>query len=1002
MTRFCINLCLLAVISLFSGVIWQGAAYAAMPVIQPLGSIADGLQGPSRVEVDAAGNLYVANTGGMIVKFDKYGTRVASFSTVAISGLGLAVTADGSVIYASAGDKVVILDAAGKLQGYLGSGAGEFQNAGVIELGVNGEVIVADSRTRQVKVFMATGGAPVLLGGGFGGVTGLAVDSKTGDIYVADPVFEGARTPQLYVYHSDYTLKSQLDAASAFGSRLQLFGGLTIDDQGRLLYVADAESGNIRVVELPSVLQGTFNGLSQKIIRPDSIAYDVLTKRLFVVWAGIRVDVYGVSGGVTPVKVNAVPSIPKAITVGEVSSQTPSLLFDNAIDADGDLLSYNVRVLDAAGTEVAGFGVAGGAGPTSANVVQPLVENASYSWQVQADDGQATSAWSAPNPIYVNAVQEAPAAPKLLSFVNGESAGSDAVLTWGAAADADPFASVSYRVEIYSGASLVAGSAVSTTNSTILGYADLLNPGATYTWQVVAVDNTGLETVSSNSGRFVFQASVLTITSSANGAKVYLGGHHGYAGRYLGLAPVSIRGLAAADYAVVVEAAGFEPFVATVTLAKDAQVEVFAGLDAASLADSFAIRDLNLTGQAVSGVDIAPIIVDLDRDGILDLLLANNGYINFYKGSLAVDPLAVDSVEYPAVVLPGAAAPAADKLVFNTAAQRLAIPQIVGASPSLVDWNNDDLLDLLIGGSDGSVKLFLGQGGLNFAVTGDWLVTVATAATPAVGDFDGDGDKDLIVSSDSELLLFENVGTDASPVLNAQTVIAALTAPAAPLFMDWDADGSRELLLLVQGELLHAVVVNGLVATLETTGLNVANAETVFAVNFAGRHYNDLVFGTTAGALVVANGQQGTLSPAYIQAMLTKLADLKLLILDQAPGLVAKADSIAVLIGQGDYAAASTLAVQFVGDLDYATNAWSVAVEFAGMLDSDAAALASQAAADKAAADKAAADKAAAELSGDGNDHGDHGAAGINDDGDDDKLNKISKKNKKNKKDKKH
>ncbi len=908
MTRSCINICLLAVISLLFGVIWQGSALAAMPVVQPLGQITDSLQGPSRVAVDAAGNLYVANISGKnIVKFDKYGNRTAVFGSVAVSGYGLAVRPDGSAIYAATGTGVVVLDAAGISQGYLGAGPGEFQDAGAIAVALNGDVLVADTVTRQVKVFSAAGGSFVLSGVGFGGISSIAVDPVQGDIYIADPIFEGTQTPQLYVFHSDYTLKSQLDAATAFGSRLQYFGGLTFDAANRL-YAADSESGNIRILELPATLLGTY-GSGSTIIRPNSIAFDAVTGRLFVIWAGNRVDVFGVDGGSTPVQVNTAPGVPQPITVGEVGSLTPGLQFANSVDAEHDALTYNVRVFDAAGSPVAAFSVAEGSGPTVATVGSALVENAEYTWQVQADDGQATSSWSAATTIAINAVEEPPTAPVLDSFLAGETAGSSATLTWVASSDADPNATLSYRTEVFEGTALVASK---TTSVASVGLSDLssgLIPGATYSWRVVAVDNTSLETISTNNGSFVFQPSALKITSSVAGSKVYLGGHHGYAGRALGVVPVEVRDLPAGSYSIVVEAAGFEPYVATVALDQDATVEVVADLKGARLATGFATHGLDLAGQAVAGVDVAPIVVDLNKDGVLDLLLANNGTLAFYAGSVVQDPLTNETIENLANRNSGLNTPS--RVVFSTTGQPLALPQIAGATPCLVDWNNDDQFDLLVGGADGSVNLFLGDGSANyFAVSGQWLVSVGSQAIPVVADLDGDGDKDLIVGSGNDLLLFNNVGTDDQPVLDTQSALGTLTAPVVPLFTDWNADGTRELMVLVQGELFEALMSNGQVTSLATTGLSVAGADRVFALNFADSHYNDLVFGTSAGSLVVANSQQGGFSPAYKEALLVKLADVEQLVLSQAPGLIGRVANIASRIGRGKYASAQKRAEQ--------------------------------------------------------------------------------------------
>lgn len=918
MIRSCINICLLAVISLLLGVIWQSSAIAAAPTLTNLGQINTTFREAVALALDGSGNLYVSDVRQRaILKFDRYGSQVATLSVPALKGEGLAIAADGRIFVSEStdgiyADKVAILDAAGNEVGALGVGVNEFKMAGDIAFDANGNVYVVDRTDGIVKVYSGNLSTGVQFGSvHYAGSLDMAIDTASNEIYLANYYFDAtagdART--LYVYDAGANLLRTISAVTGFGGdELSRFGDIAFDDASRF-YVSDFGLHSIRVLDKPATQVFKYvDGIRQA----GSMAYDVATGRLFALHSSSGVDIIGVDGGANPVKVNTPPEVPVPVTVGEVGSATPGLVFNDATDADGDALTYNVKVLDAVGTQVTAFTVAETAGQTVATVNVTLAENASYTWQVQADDGAAVSAWSAPQAIYVNAVQEAPSAPALTSFLGGETAGSGAVLTWSAATDADPNASLSYRVEVLDGVTLAASASFTGLSAPIESLSAQLTPGATYSWQVVAVDNTALETASSNTGSFVFQTSVLKISANVAGAKVYLGGHHGYAGRLVGVAPVEIRDLVPGNYAIVVEAAGFEPVVVSAAVVQDTQTEVAASLKAERLAASSATHDLHLAGQAVQGAGVVPIVADLDRDGVLDLLLANNGSLMVYRGSLVQDPQAVDTVEDLSVKVTGNT-PAPARLVFADAPQALALPQVAGAAPCLVDWNNDDNFDLLIGAADGSIKLYLGQGGLNFSsVADEWLVTVSGAAVPAVADVNGDGAKDLVVASGNDLLLFTNVGTDAAPLLGSQALMATLAAPAVPMFNDWNADGAQDLLLLSQGELFQTTVDAGVVTAMSTTGLTVAGAESVFALNIAGSNYSDLVMANSTGALVAVNGQQGGFAPAYKVALQTQLAVVKQAVLDQAPELVTQVSDIASRIGRGKYDSACKKAEELV------------------------------------------------------------------------------------------
>ncbi len=134
--------------------------------------------------------------------------------------------------------------------------------------------------------------------------------------------------------------------------------------------------------------------------------------------------------------------------------------------------------------------------------------------------------------------------------------------------------------------------------------------------------------------------------------------------------------------------------------------------------------------------------------------------------------------------------------------------------PTVADWNNDGLQDLIVG-QGGSVspaakvRVYLNIGTALQPVFGSFFYAQSNGADlvvtgsgclgcfPRVVNWDGDGLKDLLVGqADGRIKVFINIGTDADPTFDGGTLLAVgspattldLGSRATPSLVDWDSD----------------------------------------------------------------------------------------------------------------------------------------------------------------------------------------------------------------------
>ena len=146
----------------------------------------------------------------------------------------------------------------------------------------------------------------------------------------------------------------------------------------------------------------------------------------------------------------------------------------------------------------------------------------------------------------------------------------------------------------------------------------------------------------------------------------------------------------------------------------------------------------------------------------MDLIVGlSDGTLAYYKN--------VGSATNPAFVVTSGSSNPVDDLDVSTANDDYyydAYGDDEGTAPTLIDFDGDGALDLIVGHDDGKLHYFRNEGSATAPLfspvelflrdaAGD--ITVALFSFPAVGDIDGDGDLDLVVGAkNGKLFLFAN------------------------------------------------------------------------------------------------------------------------------------------------------------------------------------------------------------------------------------------------------
>jgi hypothetical protein len=228
------------------------------------------------------------------------------------------------------------------------------------------------------------------------------------------------------------------------------------------------------------------------------------------------------------------------------------------------------------------------------------------------------------------------------------------------------------------------------------------------------------------------------------------------------------------------------------------------GVTRASSSSNYGQLNTNATGATAAGAYSTPVAADLDKDGLLELLVGQgDGTMLDYEQTGPNQPFSTTGT-----LITFAAGGTVDVGLY--------------AKPTVSDLDGDGLQEIIVGEETGKVLVYeqaasngtsafkMGAGSTLFAnpygATASGTANGGSFARPTVGDLDSDGLIDIVVGSNNGLLVrYEQlastsnttVGFGAATTVKMADGTTALDAGdvSKPLITDYDGDGKLDMLV---------------------------------------------------------------------------------------------------------------------------------------------------------------------------------------------------------------